>query len=54
MQEAQAEKFDLWKEGKAGTSVIMATLLRQACITKNGAWRDITSKVGDETPTSQC
>jgi hypothetical protein len=28
LQEAQAKKFDLRKEGKAGTSVILATLLR--------------------------
>jgi len=40
LQEAQAEKFDLWKEGKAGTSVILATLLRQPRVTKNGAWRE--------------
>jgi hypothetical protein len=37
LQEAQAEKFDLRKEGKAGTFVILATLLRQPRITKNGA-----------------
>jgi hypothetical protein len=40
LQEAQANKFDLWKEDKAGTSVILATLLRQSRITKNGAWRE--------------
>jgi hypothetical protein len=37
LQEAKVQKCDLWKKGKEGTSVVLATLHRQPPITKNGA-----------------